>query len=50
MNDPSTPLRDAAVVMHEMLLAYVDAGFTREEAMRLILQHVQKAAPPEAKS
>ena len=32
---------EGAVAMHEMLLAYLKAGFTRQEAFRLIQQQIQ---------
>jgi hypothetical protein len=32
-----TPLAASAIQSHEMLLAHVAAGFTREEAMRIVL-------------
>ena len=34
--EPFTPLTEAAVSMHEMLLAYMRAGFTRMEAFDLV--------------
>ena len=36
--DPSpTPLASGAIAMHEMLLVYMNAGFSREEAMNMVL-------------
>jgi len=34
--DPVTSLAVGAVQQHEMFLAYVHAGFTRDEALKLI--------------
>lgn len=35
-DDPFTAIQSAAIQMHELLLAYVAAGFTREEAFDLV--------------
>lgn len=40
MNPPGlnfTPLTQAAGQMHELFMAYVEAGFTREEALQLLI-------------
>jgi hypothetical protein len=34
---PMTPLAQGAHAMHEMLVNYTLAGFTREEAMELVI-------------
>lgn len=34
--DALSPLKQAAVAMHEIMLSYVEAGFTREEAFDII--------------
>jgi hypothetical protein len=36
--EPEPTLFDAAVATHEMFISYVKAGFTREEALKLIMQ------------
>jgi hypothetical protein len=35
--DPLTSLAESAIHAHEMLTAYVDAGFTRAEALQVII-------------
>jgi hypothetical protein len=35
--DPFSPLMNAAVQMHEMVLQFVQAGFTRKEAIHIML-------------
>lgn len=32
-----TPLQAAAIGIHESFTAYVEAGFTRDEALRIVL-------------
>lgn len=32
-----TPLQEAAIGIHEGFLAYVRAGFTRDEALKIVL-------------
>lgn len=34
--DPSTPIAEAAVAIHEMFMTWVRAGFTEDQALRLI--------------
>ena len=38
--EPHADLRKAAVLTYEMYAAYVQAGFTEEQALRLIMAHV----------
>lgn len=35
--EPSTPLQEETTRHHEMFLAYLDAGFTEEQSLRLII-------------
>lgn len=35
-----TTLDEVAVAMHEMFMSYVRAGFTREEALRIVIATV----------
>jgi hypothetical protein len=35
--DPMTALAENATMMHELLISYVAAGFTRSEAMQVVL-------------
>lgn len=44
-DDPFTPMAAAASQMHEMFLAYVEAGFTRDEALRLIIGIITAGIP-----
>lgn len=37
MSDDTTPLADAASQMHELFMAYVTAGFSRLEALQLVI-------------
>jgi len=37
MIDPFTSFEEGAAQLHEMLVSYVKAGFTREEGMRMII-------------
>lgn len=46
MSDDSTPLQDAATQVHEMFMAFFEAGFTREEALAIVLTQLAKAVPP----
>jgi hypothetical protein len=34
--DPISPLAEAAVSMHEIVLVYVQAGFSRAEAIQIV--------------
>jgi hypothetical protein len=36
--DPLTELAKAAAQLHELFRAYVEAGFTEEQALRIVLQ------------
>lgn len=44
--EPMTPLLELAVQLHEVLSAYVNAGFTRREALYLVGQQVASATRP----
>ena len=35
--EPLTQLQAGVVQQHEMFMAYVDAGFTRNEALRILI-------------
>ena len=41
--DPITLLQASAAQMHELFIAFVDAGFTREEALMLLIASLQGA-------
>lgn len=43
MNTPITPLAEGAAQAHELFQSYVDAGFTRQEALYLIGQMLTAA-------
>lgn len=36
-DDPLMPLAEAAVQMHELVLIYEEAGFTRAESIQIVL-------------
>jgi hypothetical protein len=36
-DDPLTPLAEAAVQMHELVLIYERAGFTRAESIQIVV-------------
>lgn len=38
-----TPMSEAAVGIHETFMSYVDAGFTREEALSLVRDMIKLA-------
>lgn len=38
---PVTELGESAVVMHELFMSYVEVGFTRDEALRLVIAMVK---------
>jgi hypothetical protein len=40
------PMMQAAVAIHEAFLAYVDAGFTRDEALRIVVTQMSWFRPP----
>lgn len=42
--DPITALAEGAAQIHELFLAYVNAGFTPEQALRIVIGMVQGAA------
>lgn len=48
MNNPGepmfTPMAQGAQALHEMFLSYVDAGFTRAEAMQLLISLISMQA------
>jgi len=41
--DPFSPLMNAAVQMHEMVVQFVQAGFTRQEAIHIMLESLKNA-------
>jgi hypothetical protein len=46
MNDenfPLPPLMTGAVALHENMIAYVEAGFTRSEALQIVLTMLTEA-------
>jgi hypothetical protein len=43
-DDPVSPLREAAVSMHELFSEYMRAGFNRKEALYLIGQQLHGVA------
>jgi hypothetical protein len=48
--DPLSALAAAAAQMHELFLAWVGAGFTRAEALQMIIAVLTKAQPPGGQS
>jgi hypothetical protein len=44
MNDPFSTMEEGAMQLHELFSSYVKAGFTREEALQLVLAIVSSAA------
>ena len=40
--DPISPLVAGAASMHEIFLAYIAAGFTRDEALRIVIAFLTK--------
>ena len=42
--DPFSPLLNAAVQMHEMVMQLVEAGFTRSEAIQIMLEMFRNAS------
>lgn len=38
-----TPLAEDSIAVHEMFKAYVAAGFTEDQAMRLLVAHIAAA-------
>jgi hypothetical protein len=40
------PMMQAAVAIHEAFLAYVEAGFTRDEALRIVVTQMSWFRPP----
>lgn len=45
-SDPLGPLVAAAVTMHSLFVAYRDAGFTEDQALRLVAYVVASAQAP----
>lgn len=43
-SDPFTELQSMAVQAHELFSAYVEAGFTEAQAMRILIAFIQGAA------
>lgn len=37
---PPQDMRTAAIALHELMTSYVDAGFSRAEAIELVKSHV----------
>ena len=35
-----TPLMEGSIAVHETFVCYVDAGFTEEQAMQLMVAHI----------
>lgn len=44
MPDDITPLAEGAAQLHELYLSYVAAGFTEEQALRLVMAFLSAAA------
>ena len=42
LEDPASPLVVGAASMHEIFLAYIVAGFTRDEALRIVIVFLTK--------
>ena len=42
-NDPMTELQTAVAQQHELFVSYIEAGFTREEALAIIKTIVVEA-------
>ena len=42
LEDPVSPLVAGAASMHEIFLAYIAAGFTRDEALRIVIAVLTK--------
>jgi hypothetical protein len=40
-----TPMAEGAAATHELFMAYVQAGFTREEALQLVISMITASAP-----
>ena len=40
-----TQLQQGAAGVHEMFVAYVNAGFTRDEALRIVIAMITNATP-----
>lgn len=40
-------LAESALAQHEMLLSYIDAGFTREESMELLKTWIRRGCGTE---
>ena len=45
MDEPVTPLAEGAAQAHEIFPPYVDAGFTPEQAMQLLLAVPNRVMP-----
>jgi hypothetical protein len=41
-----TQMQQGAAAAHEMFMAYIEAGFTRQEALQLTLALIVNAQPP----
>lgn len=42
-DEPMTPLLMGAAALHENMLAYVQAGFTRDEALKIVIAMLTEA-------
>jgi hypothetical protein len=45
--DPMTSLAEGAIQTHELFMAYVNAGFTRSEALRIVIGIVAAHVRPQ---
>lgn len=41
MPEPMTQMAEAAAQLHEMFTAYTEAGFTEQQALYLVGQHIR---------
>ncbi len=48
MPEEFTTLQSGAYAVHEVYLSYINAGFTPEQAMQLVITHLQMRPPPRA--
>ena len=46
-DDPITPTMEGCIAVHEMFMSYVEAGFTVEQAMLLMIAHITAAGGAE---
>jgi hypothetical protein len=50
LSDPIGGLTAGAISIHELFIAYVDAGFTREEALEIIIRMMTAGLKPPEQS